>query len=674
MTNEFNPEQIGMVLREAQSTVNFSAEVYPTAVENTNGNNAPERKLRVLVVDDELVGLKFFHLPESVKPVLGDLTSPEVSEIWDYASEICGFASFEQSNPSTVSAFLASDALVSDVLLHPTFVENVTEPLKSSLQFFHDRAARVNKLRGSIETAFPASKFDLKFVGARPSAPKELLEYDLVVLDLVLESSGSPVDEIVLYLSALGKDAFPQRLPCIIVMSSHKELIEHQIQFSTASNISAAGLLILPKGEIEKDEFGSTGLELSYQQLDRQREVAQQMRVFMRAWTDALEEAKSKAAKAMWNLDAAAMQEIHLVAHNDNDSYDEYLNALISREYLWHVESAKSVVSAIAKLDECFLKQFKEGSSPAVIQQRFIAPFVKPQYGRDLVSHFTWTGTPLPNDLSSVDLETAVKNFSALVPFGALLAPVNIESGTECLVHITQQCDLNQQHDGQSIQFARVRAKVVKDHAIESYKDDLVARGLLIEGKEYDFVFEKGKQLALPTKLFIRWAKRQRLQVYGRLRHDIAMHFLLATANHMTRWASQKVDHTTTFEVTMYLHGDKIPGGYAVLEDKSRGGAIAVQVAQTSNKRIYFQDNTSIRIALWVAQELAPHYDMANLPTEVICNQLSVGLKSNECLAKFIHLKFQGILQENLRNEFTAGKAPKDKVNLVCVFNPKRLM
>jgi hypothetical protein len=630
-----------------------------------------KRKTKVLVVDDELAGLKFFHLPDEIKTLLGDLTSPEVSEIWEYASKICGFKLLDEEPPPVIRKFLNSDELVSDIFFNEEFKNNVGEPLKTSLSHFYGHAAKIDALRSCIDQAFPDSEFDLTFVAARPSSPAELLQYDLLILDLVLPSSASAVDEIVYYLSALGKDAFPQPLPCIIVMSSSPELIEHQIQFSTRSNISAAGLLILAKSQLEKADFGAAGLDLIYRQLDRQRDVAQKMRAFMLAWTDALEAAKENAAKAMWNLDAAAMQEIHLVAHNDNDPYDEYLNALISREYLWHVESASSVVNAISELDSCFRQQFKQPeSSPAAIGQRFIAPFVQPKHGRDLISHFTWTGMPLPKALFEIERATALAQFSTMVPFGAVLAPDDLQAGTECLVHITQQCDLNQQRTGQSVQFALAKAKLVKDSVISNYSpDDLVAKGLPVKDEIYDFVLIKGSQIALPRKSFTRLARLKKLRVVGRLRHDIAMHFLLATASHMTRWASQKIGHTATINVTLYLFGANIEGGHKIFNDDATGEALVVQLIKTPSNQLYFRDNTSIKIALWVAQTLSG-YDGSNLSTEIICNKLSVGVKNNECLSKYLHLKHAEILPQNVADQVRPDRAPQGKVILLCVETP----
>lgn len=627
----------------------------------------------VMIVDDELVGLSYSHLPKTVKDLFEDRTSPEFAELWGLVMHLKGFADLATEDTDKVRQFVASDAIVQEVILSGHFQASATELLKKPLTTFLERANAILELRCHLETAFSAPEYKTEFAAARPSVPAELLKYDLLILDLVLQNSAGAVDEIVKYLAALGKDAYPTKLPCIIVMSNRQELIDERIRFSNESNISAAGLLILPKNEVAKENFGAPGLILSYQQLDRQREVAQQMRVFMHTWIAALEQARNKAGAALWNLDAAAMQEIHLVAHLDNDPYDEHLNALISREYLWHVESDPTVATAVEALDGCFQAQFKENTQPAVIRQRFIAPFVQPEHGRKLVSHFTWTGFPVPAELSTFSTEEAVKKFSKLVPFGALLAPKTLTPDTECLIHITQQCDLNQNQNlkkaGQSAQFTVVLPVEVHDYKIPSHDtDELVARGLRIGGKEYDFKLAKGRQLALPIAKFIAHAAEEKLSVIGRLRHDIATHFLLATANHMTRWASQKVNHVEVKEVALHLHGQKFATGKSTFIDPDTSDPMTVQVAM-SNKLFYFQDDTSMRVALWVAQELKTHYQL-DVDLAAVCNQLSVGLHNKACLVKIVSLKVDGIKAENLAARLSAENAPKDTINLMVVYDP----
>lgn len=630
---------------------------------------APVQKKTVLVIDDELVGLTYAHLSDAVQQLFDDRTSPEFAELWTIVMQIKGFKELLEEDTELVRKYVTSDDLVREVILSQVFKDTATELLTRPLSQFLETANSVSRLRKHLELAFCKPEYELDFSPSRPSVPKDLLKYDLLIFDLVLKKSAGAVDEIVQYLGALGKDAYPEKLPCIIIMSSRQELIDERIRFSDESHISAAGLLILPKNEVSKENFGAAGLILSYQQLERQRDIAQRMRVFMRTWVDAADSARKKASVAMWNLDAAAMQEIHLVAFNDHDPYDEHLNELIAREYLWHVESVPAIAKAVEELDVCFQEQLDVTVIPATIKKRFIAPFVQPQHGRNLVSHFTWTGFPVPPALSSVSREEAAKKFNKLVPFGALLAPKNLTAETECLIHITQQCDLNQKKPGQSVQFAVALPIEVQDYKIPIHNSkDLVARGLKIDGKEYDFKLAEGRQLALPVAKFIDYAAGDGLSVVGRLRHDIASHFLLATANHMTRWASQKVQHVEVKDVGLHLHGAKFPDGRLTLIDPATSNALSVQVA-TINKLVYFQDDTSMHVALWVAQEVKKYYNI-DIDLAITCNRLSVGLRTGQCLVKLVDLRMEGVKAVDFKTKLAADKAPSERVNLVVVFDP----
>lgn len=469
-----------------------------------------------------------------------------------------------------------------------------------------------------------------------------LTEYDLIILDLVLKSSTAAVDQLVDYLKGLAELGTP--LPCIILMSSHKELVDSITRFSAGSKISAAGMIILPKSEVRKKEFGHQGLTLCYQQLHRQREIAERMRVFMRTWIDALKGASDKASEALWNLDAAAMQDLHLTAFGDNDPYDEYLNELLAREYLWHVESNSSVGNAIEKLDETFQKQFNIGDK-ITLETRFVAPFTRPKNARNLISHFTWTGFGVPDALRDVGTQEAVSRFNRLVPFGAVLAPEVLTPDTECYVHITQQCDLNQANNpnktGQSAQFAVALPVAVQDHGMRPYSSEqLVARGLSVAGREYDLCLAKGRQLALPIPKFVTYAKTEGLRVIGRLRHDIAMQFLLATANHMTRWAALKVKTSEVRDVRLYLHGANFQSAnYVYLANGDDQATIANLQMSTLDKQNYFHDDASIRIALWIARELESHYQIKDIDVGKLNNSLCLGFANNSNLLPQVSVK-----------------------------------
>lgn len=639
---------------------------------------SPVSLRRVLVIDDELAGLTIDHLKEvgDVADALSDINSPSVDELWAMATRIKGFKSLEETNPSEVLAYLNSNALIQEVVLTHEFRANATEELKEQFQSFLGRAESVEALKNQVNQAFCPPAYELTFSAVRP-AVAELASFDLVVFDLVLADSAAAVDELGDYLGDLSKQC-PDSLPCLMIMSNRPELKEKRLWFSTRSNISAAGLLILPKSEISRSGFGVEGLLLSDKRLFQQKDIAQHMRVFMRAWTRALENAMTSAATTLWNLDASTMQEIHLVAYSDRDPYDEHLSELISREYLWHVESSPAVRESIEAMDKCFHEALTDES----IKHRFITPLADQKNAREFLTHFNWTGLASPESFTEMETEEVVKRFNRMVPFGALLSPPEITQDTLCYVHITQQCDLNKairEKNGeiaavQSAQFAVVKPVEIKAHHIPPYDGKkIVARSLKVGEKEYDFELQDGQQLALPIRDFIDFAKRKQLKVSGRLRHDMATYFLIATANHMTRPALLKPTRTVIKNAKLYLYGNYNPNGELLpFIDKDTGKPAVVSVAfQQERKRFAFQDDNSIYIALWIREQLIEHYKESNIDTDKVCTKISIGVSNKEAIVKKVTFRTFECPVADLKKAREALKPSADEVTLCLVHESK---
>lgn len=630
---------------------------------------------KILVIDDELCALTIAHLRQAAPAffaAISDITNPLVEAIWDFFAPNKGLASFSESGVEPVRAYFSSDELVTDVLSQQ-FVQSGIGGIDKLDNFYH-QAAIIAELKRQLETAFPQPDYEVYFVPARPSVDKELLNYSLVILDIVLANSGSAVDELIDYIKGLASSTYPSPLPCMIVLSSREELKDHYLRFRSVSSISAAGLLLLQKAQVGHAQFGARGLRLSFQQLLRQREIAQQMRIFMREWEHALENATQAAKSTLWNLDAAAMQELHLSAFNDNDPYDEHLSELVAREYMWHVEGAKEITKAIAALDSCFQTHFVEEAYPAAIGQRFGAPFAQSKPFRELLSHYTWTGFEIPEPLAEMTPKDVAEKFNRLVPFGALLAPNIIKTDTECLIHITQQCDLNgatraakggQDIDPvQSVTFAVVSAIEITEGTVPEHKtQDLVARGLNVNGKEFDFKLLNGQLFALPILKFVSYAVESKLNVVGRLRHDIATQFLNATANHMTRPAQLKAARAELRSARVYLIGKSLPNEQMEYADASTSDANVTLTRQ--NKLYYFQDSTCMWLALWLAKQLQDYCGRADVDSAKVWNILSTGFTDNKKLSENFEVQVKPCPLAKIK-EFVAGRAkPKHPTVLV---------
>jgi len=638
---------------------------------------------RVLVIDDELHGMSFAHLRESAADFVADiedLTSPTTEAVWSYIHKHGGAKPFENNDVEFIQEYLSSDAFVREVILSQNF-RGANVAGTESLRGFYERSDSVGVLRAHIEAAYPLPHFSIDFRNTRPAAHRELLAYDLVLLDLVLTNSADAVDELVKYLHNLGNSAYPEKLPPLIVLSSREEMVDQRLRFSTESFISAAGLLLLEKRHVRLAEFGAAGLRLCYQQLNKQRDVAQGMRVFIREWTSALDAAKIQASRTLWNLDAAAMQEIHLSASRDDDPYDEHLTELVAREYIWHVEGTARVVEAIEALDDSFRSCLHSPSGKLVIRDRFMTPQVDSKPGRDVVSHYNWTGFAIPTVFSKVSKETLRNSFNRLVPFGAVLAPDEITNGTHCWIHITQQCDLNgavrtkqadQSLDStQSATFCIAKAVEVHDRSVPKHDNgDLVARGLAFGGKEYDLKWEKGTLISMPVSDFVDFAVKSERRVAGRLRHDIASQFLTATSNHMTRPASLKTTRLEVWPAQFYLWGEGAPGNRPIaFLDRDGKKVRQVMVSRHNGENVFLQDDNCVWLGLWIGEKLKAHFNQS-VDLEKVCNTLSVGVGKGQLVVGNVTLAIEECMFGSLPGFWKGRAAPKGKVCLYMISEP----
>lgn len=589
----------------------------------------------ILVVDDELHLLTMSHVHRwapNFYDTVADVNDPVFDNLWDVAKAVptLGAAAWTVDE---AAAYLASNDAVSSVLLSPQFTQFAQPQLVALLSSFSERAHWAADLKQVFQDAFKAPEFDLQFVSAPRPTFARVGQCAAVFLDLFLEQGeASPTAAVQSYLKDLASEAGEVMIPPLVLMSSHQEeLDQNKLRFSEHGRISAAGLMVLPKTALMEPEFRVTGLMLAFKQLDRQKHVAHALRRFMDSWLQALETAKENAARTLWNLDASAMQQIHFASISDDDPYDEHLNEFLSREHLFHVESQPLVASSVAELD----RQFRALIADGKIESRLISPLADVKTARAFASHFTWFGSALPGSFvgEEGDQAGAAGKISRLLPFGSVLVQEPMGDGCRCLVHITQQCDLNaisrSRDASRTLSFVAAKANELQASSNPVVKsNDLVAKCLRIgtgEGeREYDLRINVAELVAMPLCEFLGRARVEGWRVVGRLRSDITNHVVAATTNQMSRPASQKMIRPGLLNTKVFLQSAAFSGGKISLIDKNSAEAkkpAKIFSVLLDDGRHSFEDNASIEIALWLT-----HY-AATIGLELEADQLCVALR-----------------------------------------------
>lgn len=593
----------------------------------------------ILVVDDELHQLTKSHvrrLAADFYDTIEDVNDPVFENLWDVARAVPNLGA-ESWDIDAAATYLTSEGAVADVLLSPQFAQTAQPRLQALLQPFFARAQWVAELKQVFEGAFPEPEFDLQFIPAPRPTTTRVTQCAAVFLDLFLEQgAASPVTAVQGYLRQLATEAGDAMLPPLVLMSSHPELEQNKLCFSEQARISAAGLMVLPKATLMEPEFREPGLTLAFKQLDRQKHVAHALRRFMASWLQALETAKENTARTLWNLDASAMQQIHLASISDDDPYDEHLNEFLSRELLFHVESQPQVAASVAELDRQFRAQLVDGK----IENRLISPLVDVKTARAFVSHFTWFGSALPESFlgEEGDETGAAGGISRLLPFGSVLVQEPMGDGSRCLVHITQQCDLNaisrNKDASRTLSFVAAKANELQVSSNPVVKStDLVAKSLWVrqgEGeREYDLRINVAELVAMPLSEFLGRTRKEGWRVVGRLRSDITNHVVAATTNQMSRPASQKMIRPGLLRTKVFLQYAAFQRGRTALIDKDSVEApkpAKIFSVLHDDGRYTFEDNASIEIALW----LRHHAVTIGLPldADLLCAALRRGWPS----------------------------------------------
>lgn len=567
---------------------------------------------RILVVDDELAGLRKAHvvgLIANFYEVVSDVTDPRFDDLRQFALTVPAAAPFVGDEHAAADYFQTDEA-VRDLLLSPQIAVAATEPVRDLLAPLFSRRDVVERLRSDFLAAFPPAQFLIDFASARPDIDT-LVQLEAVFLDLLLEDgSAAPVLDLKNYLRAISQAAGEKVLPPIVLMSSHDVLHDERRNFSEVSHISAAGLMILPKEKIADSHFRSDGLRLSFDLLIRQSSVAHAMRLFMTGWMRALAKATKDTSNILWNLDASAMQQFHLASFSDDDPYDEHLGELLSRDHLYRVESEADVRTRIANLDTEFRKHLN--ADPREIVNRMIAPMVDVESSRELMSHFTWLGAlPTLPLLSFLEVECA-ERISRSLPFGSVLCGPQISKGERFWVHITQQCDLNgisreRNLDG-TLFFALAEGRELAPSDNPAATELLLKSLRIQEGptlREFDLKVIGGSMLAMPLSEFLARARRSRLRVVGRLRSDVANQIVAATSNHMARPAAQLMLRPGILRCKVFLRWTTTtPAGSAAIKEPDGKGRV-FSLTKELKETFSFQDNACVDIALWLKGQLA---------------------------------------------------------------------
>jgi hypothetical protein len=419
----------------------------------------PVAPRRVAIVDDELGPARFSQLPEPARHTLSDHNSEDLEAVWAIATAQNLVPALDSLQPAEIQQRVESEEFVNEVVLRPAFLPQFPETFRTQLAPILDLRSRMANLKQSVETAFPQPQFVVETFSQRPITPTDLLGFDFLIMDLVMDDTD-PITSVSSYLKSLSSAAGDlKRIPPILLISQRADhLNDRRLSFRMSGEISAAGLSIFSKQTI--GDYGADGLKLLWDQMQRQAEAAHQMRVLCRAWNQALDNSRIITAETLWNLDAAALQQVYHTARSDNDPFEEHLQEIVSREHLWHLEREPQLRAAIGALGTIFSQSYGTGGTAKRPEYRYVAHATADMATlRKVEHHLAWSGIDTAHDLNAAE----ITDLNRRLPLGSVLVPFDYVTREhhEVFVHLTQECDLNKRDlikRDSSLFFARATA------------------------------------------------------------------------------------------------------------------------------------------------------------------------------------------------------------------------
>lgn len=569
------------------------------------GIAAAEEPKKVLIIDDELGPAQFSQLLEDLRRELRDTNSPTFEHAWTQGQLLGVVPALNTLDADQIPGHVETERFVNEIVLSQALYDAVQPNIQAMLDFTRERRARADKLLTATRTAFPEPTFSVSSLTERPKQFADLLQYSFLVIDLVM-TDNPPIKEVNEFLKGLSSQAGDgQPIPPLLLVSNLAEPLQrHRNAFRVAASISATGLCIQSKQAILAQDFGAPGLSLLFNRMESEKDVAQKMRLLGRRWRTAAQKAEEATAITLWNLDAAALQQIHLSAVIDHDPFVGHLLELITRDHEWQLEGDADFHAVIKDVAEQFDAEILLNDKKRPSLKRLYRTHDKSDMAalRDLEKHYWWMPSEVTPNFGDIDVTKEKATLSDDLPFGTVVTSNSEDNLSECYIHITQPCDLGKPDavaKQKSLLF--VRAELVRAPNLGTSKDAPIhAPGPTHNGIDYEMIIRKDQLIALPAQIVLKRCKNQRLWPLGRFRAHVARQVLNAVSDWSTRLDAILATKHKTVEARI------------AIKYQGSGGAMTQwyphEVHMTSfeekGKLWYLLDEVQWRFPLWCTQQM----------------------------------------------------------------------
>ena len=554
----------------------------------------------VVVIDDDLRAWRAADFAD-LQGVLDDPDVDDFKALW-------GFAVAQQFVVQTDDEALRIERLGQDEVIHqlvlaPTFpgqhgdlwdryFRATVETRHSGLAWYRSVVAAVEK-RGAELTTY----------SAHPE-PAEIDEAKLVVIDLILDDDPDPLGKATDYLRNLyvhRRDA-GLSLPLVILVSQNAaELEEHRLEFRYDAQISASMLRIVAKAAISDAAQGPIRVELLWQQMVDEQELATVTQDLFAAMSEALKDADVRLRRLFWNLDCDALLRMYQACVDDGASFADYLVEFVSRSVAWEIRNHEALRTSIDLVGGRLNDRATSGAED--LARRFHSAGQRDEAAmQELMHQFHWIPLAQTVSLSDIDADTLPAELDQQIPYGSVLAFGQIQVGQKVFVHITQPCDLlrfTNRFEVDSLVF--VEGRVVSYGEASDADSKWIIRALKSGGAYFDVEISLKRTRALSARECIDFHRDREAVIIGRLRADTTREVGHQLSRYLSRIDRPRFADMRSVHYNV-LVGEKGAGaGFFTDQQGNRVTARAIlrTVSGKDKECFHLLDGASEEIAIW---------------------------------------------------------------------------
>lgn len=584
-------------------------------------------KIKIAIFDDEIKPFGYKELNEKIKIILNDVHSEIFSLIWEIAREKLSFPELKTLTPKKLMEFTTRDELVREVIFGDVFLNAAPEYIADIIKAQKSQRELTNASLNCVKSAFSdTNRYEVAEYYQRPKNPTDLAQYDLIVMDMMMDDELS-YEQLANYLGSISSEN-DENMPIIILISHKPDLDDYRILFREKSKIPSLGFSILGKRSVTDPIFGVDGIKLIWEQLFKQKEIALKTRktfiTLEKSFTNAVLSLKS----ALWSLDASALQQIYTNAKLDNDPLDEHFHELLSKHYIWNVENDATVQECLIDLSKSFDSLENNYCHSYSDNTQIVID--------ELTNRHFWTGfNSTEHEITTLTNSSISKIINRILPFGLLLVRhKDFSLSPRVLLHLTQQCDLNRTDIFRKKTSLLFVSGVLKEKKIKLNENEpKIEVPLFINGKNYYLYLHKNALISIPSYLAIKYLKKGTWLPSLRLRSEISRELKNEILNHSSRYAQLKltqiIEHNASAVLRVKKDNEEIIDLYYSHED---GKPIQLKINSYANGKkpdysLINAENTLISI--WLKnRSLVENIDLGTTEA-AISNLLSSPLKSN---------------------------------------------